>query len=226
MVFHRWLPAWTCGVRNACIFGIVNYLGHFFLSFGSPELLHGQFIADAVKGKTYLNYPLEIQHGIMLHRFVDDFTDSHPATSRLRALIRPELGLFSPVAIDLFFDHVLAKTWDQWHTTSLYEFAEQVTSLLLANVKKMPFRMQQTLYAMKNYHWLTAYASEKGIEQSFRGMSRRVTSGERLLLAPAVLSTHFTEINNAFMIFFPEIIRRAQSKLDTFTAGSGLNPQR
>ena len=38
----------------------------------------GNFIADSVKGKQYLDYPKAVQQGITLHRNIDEFTDSHP----------------------------------------------------------------------------------------------------------------------------------------------------
>ena len=42
----------------------MNYLAHIYLSNNKPPLQIGNFIADAVKGKNYLNYPQEMQEGI------------------------------------------------------------------------------------------------------------------------------------------------------------------
>ena len=55
----------------------MNYLAHFHLSNNDKNLIIGNYIADDVKGKAYLNYPTEIQHGIILHRKIDAFTDTH-----------------------------------------------------------------------------------------------------------------------------------------------------
>ncbi len=55
----------------------MNYLGHLVLSGDDNELLFGNFIADAVKGNSYLDWPKNIQKGILLHRFIDDFTDNN-----------------------------------------------------------------------------------------------------------------------------------------------------
>ena len=55
----------------------MNYLAHVYLSGSDKDLIIGNFIADHVKGKAYLDYPETIQKGILLHRKIDDFTDRH-----------------------------------------------------------------------------------------------------------------------------------------------------
>ena len=65
----------------------MNFLAHIFLSGKDENLTIGNFIADSVKGKKYLKYPAGIQKGIILHRAIDSYTDTHPvvrkSTSRL-----------------------------------------------------------------------------------------------------------------------------------------------
>ena len=56
----------------------MNYLAHVYLSCADEALTIGNFIADHVKGKAYLDYPETIQKGILLHRKIDHFTDQHP----------------------------------------------------------------------------------------------------------------------------------------------------
>ena len=53
----------------------MNFLGHFYLSHYDEELTVGNYIADFVKGKKYLEYPKNVSKGIMMHREIDHFTD-------------------------------------------------------------------------------------------------------------------------------------------------------
>ena len=55
----------------------MNFLAHLYLSKNNKNILIGNFIADAVKGKKYKDYSKEIQTGILLHREIDNFTDNH-----------------------------------------------------------------------------------------------------------------------------------------------------
>jgi len=198
----------------------VNYLAHFLLAFGDSELLTGQFIADAVKGRNFESYPERVTSGILLHRHIDHFTDTHPECLRLRELIRPELGLFSSVAIDIYFDHMLAMSWPKWHPSPLNQFAGACYSALTASKHHMPERMTITLDYMSRHDWLTHYATRAGIERSFRGLSSRVTGGERLLNAIPVLQREFAAIQRSFGLFFPELLESSKLKLSTFAPGN------
>jgi len=56
----------------------MNYLAHLLLSGNDEDVIFGNFIGDAVKGKQYQDYSPQIQKGILLHRQIDTFTDAHP----------------------------------------------------------------------------------------------------------------------------------------------------
>ena len=197
----------------------VNYLAHFYLAFDDPDLLIGQFAGDAVKGKRHQNYPRRIQEGILLHRHIDHLTDTHPITSELRQVLRPTLGLYSPVAIDIFFDHILAKTWDQWHQMPLDDFVLKRYKTLEINKEGLPERMQFILTHMVRGNWLGSYQSKEGIQRSFNGLAERVSNGAAFRLASGLLATHFEEVEKAFLMFFPLLIDSSKAKLDTFAAG-------
>ena len=56
----------------------VNFLAHLYLSQNNTNMMIGNFIADHVKGNDYKKYSNEIQKGILLHREIDTYTDTHP----------------------------------------------------------------------------------------------------------------------------------------------------
>jgi acyl carrier protein phosphodiesterase len=198
----------------------VNYLAHFLLAFGDSDLLTGQFIADAVKGRNFERYPDQVARGILLHRHIDHFTDTHPQCLGLRELIRPDLGLYSSVAIDIYFDHMLARTWSDWHPVPLRDFAESCYASLRAAIMHMPERMIITLDYMSRHDWLTHYATRAGIERSLRGLSTRVIGGERLLNAIPVLHRELSAIERSFALFFPDLLESGKLKLSTFATGN------
>ena len=56
----------------------MNFLAHAYLSFGQEEILVGNLVADFIKGKELRQFSEDIQIGILLHREIDSFTDTHP----------------------------------------------------------------------------------------------------------------------------------------------------
>lgn len=161
----------------------MNFLAHFYFAYGSPDRLAGQFIADAVKGKFYQQYAQEIQDGIRQHRIIDSQTDILAYSMELRAALRPHCGVLSPVAVDMLFDHALAMKWKDFHSLPLSSFATVCYDELAAFENIMPERMKITFEYMRRYDWLSAYQHREGLVRSIKGLSQRVTGGEKLLNA-------------------------------------------
>lgn len=191
----------------------VNFLAHFYLAYGDPDRLAGQFIADAVKGKNFTHFSEGIQHGIHQHRVIDVLTDSHPAVLHLRGMLRAEVGLLSSVAIDVYFDHILAKHWASFHAQPLTVFASEVYSQLLAYHTIMPERMQVTLKYMAMHDWLSNYAHPEGIRRSLLGLSKRVSGGEKLVVASDLFEEMIPEIQRAFDVVFPDLVSATKGRI-------------
>jgi acyl carrier protein phosphodiesterase len=194
----------------------MNFLAHFFLSFNDPQLLTGQFAGDHVRGTQFDHLPLRVANGIRLHRFIDNHTDNHATNQELRQLIRPYFGLWSPVAIDLFYDHFLALKWKQYHDIDLQLFADQCYTTLQTNESFLNREALELLFYMKKHNWLGAYNTKEGIGRAFQGLSRRVTRGESLALGPTILDKHGLEIEQSFDAYFPQLIDETKNKLSTF----------
>src|SRR5690606_14140276 len=103
----------------------MNYLAHFLLSAGNADLIVGNFIADDVKGKKYLQYPKGIQNGIIMHRAIDDITDSHPFVGQSKKLIRKHQQKFTPVVMDVLNDYFIATNFARYSQEVLLPFCKQ-----------------------------------------------------------------------------------------------------
>lgn len=168
----------------------MNFLGHLLLSPDQPDVITGNFMADAVKGRDLSRFTPGIAQGIRLHRVIDSFTDTHPLTEVGRARLHPQCGKYAGVALDLFYDHVLASTWGQWHAEPLALFTQRIYTLLTAHAASMPERTQRMLPYMVHGDWLSSYAREEGLAQALAGLSRRAPGGERLAGAERVFAQH------------------------------------
>ena len=103
----------------------MNHLAHLYLSGSDPDLMLGNFIADAVKGKQVELYALGVQNGIRLHRAIDTFTDAHPVVRQTKAHLYAGYSKFAGVILDIYFDHFLAIGWANYHPQPLADFVDQ-----------------------------------------------------------------------------------------------------
>jgi acyl carrier protein phosphodiesterase len=200
-------------------FSTMNYLAHFLCSANQPDILVGQFIADAIKGKKYLEYPPGVQEGILIHRFIDQSTESHLACQQLRAFIRPIAGKWSPVAVDMYLDHALAIHWEKFHPQPLEDFAAFCYQTLRNADLSLPPRMAHMLPYMIEHNWLLNYASIEGMQRSMIGLSRRIPEGEGLEAAAHHLTEALPAINQCFWNYFPLLHDQCISKIHTFASG-------
>lgn len=116
----------------------MNFLAHLYLSGNHEEIMVGNFIGDYVKGKEYLYYPASIRKGIMLHRYIDSFTDSHPITKISRAHITQQYGKYSGIIIDIFYDYFLSSTWSTYSPVELQSFVDYVFAMLKKHYYDFP----------------------------------------------------------------------------------------
>jgi acyl carrier protein phosphodiesterase len=111
----------------------MNYLAHVYLS-GTNDLLKiGNFMADSIKGNDYEKFPSEIKKGVLLHRFIDSFTDSHPIYRKSKHRLHEKYGHYSGVIMDILYDHFLAKNWNNYSNEKLENYAENFYKLLQDN---------------------------------------------------------------------------------------------
>lgn len=150
----------------------MNYLAHLYLSGNDEKIRVGNFIGDFVKGKKWEKYPTRIGQGILLHRQIDYFTDSHPKFIEARMLFKPEFGLYSGIIIDFIYDHYLAKNWNSYSDENLHQYTKQAHKVLLKNFLRLPTQVQQFLpFLIKNKR-LESYATVDGIIEAVGIMSK------------------------------------------------------
>jgi len=187
----------------------MNFLAHLYLSKENKNILIGNFISDAVKGKKYENYPPEIRAGILLHREIDTFTDSHPTVRKSMHRLHPRYRHFDGIIIDILYDHFLAKNWSTYSEIPLEVYAENVYAFLNENIETFPGELQKLLPSMIKYNWLVNYASLEGIERVLGGMNKRTKGISQMDLAIEDLILHYNEFEKDFTSYFKE--------LETFT---------
>ena len=191
----------------------MNFLAHAFLSFGQEEILVGNFAADFVKGKEIQRYDKGILIGILLHREIDTFTDSHPLVKAGQAYLRPKFRHYSTVITDIFFDYFLGKYWEKYSDIPLEAFVDQTYSTLDNHLALLPDSFREMFIWMKSQNWLLHYREISGIQKALTGLSRRTTFDSKMNEAPEILLEKEAEFELIFFAFFKELETFARHKL-------------
>lgn len=183
----------------------MNFLAHIYLTDALPLETIGNFMADGIKGKKYLNYQDEIQKGILIHRWIDSYTDSHPIVKQSTKRLHEKYGHYSGVIVDILYDHFLAKNWLQYHNKALDVYIDQFYDLLKEHYTLLTPRIQKMMVPMMEQNWLLSYATLEGIETVLYNMNIRTKRRVAMDEAIEDLKTHYLDFEKEFTVFFEQL---------------------
>ncbi|HSG89103.1 MAG TPA: ACP phosphodiesterase [Pseudomonadales bacterium] len=179
----------------------MNHLAHLLLAGPDPALRAGGFLGDFVRGGLDGTRPAELELGIALHRHLDASTDRHPAVLAAVAQFRPPWRRWAPVALDVWFDHLLARAFEPLTGHALATFAATAYDDLELHRAHFPAPALQFLERMQARDLLVRYGDRETISGVLGHLSRRSPraapladiDGELDRLAP-VLQACFTTL--------------------------------
>lgn len=191
----------------------MNFLAHIYLSGDDDYIKIGNFMADGIRGKEYLNFPAQIKKGILLHRQIDTFTDAHPIFRKSKHRLHKNYGHYSGVIIDIFYDHFLAKNWGAYSTTNLTDYTANFYNVLQQNTASLTLRAKNMLPHMIKNNWLLSYQTVNGIEKIVTQMDYRTQNLSNMRFSVNELNLFYTDFETEFSLFFAEIIEFCELKI-------------
>ena len=191
----------------------MNYLAHIYLSGENEELKIGNFIADSIRGNIFTHFPKKVQEGIILHRHLDTFTDTHPTVRKSTHRLFQPYSHYSTVIVDILYDHFLAKNWVKYSDLPLYDYTQEFYKLLQENFEMLPSKVQNFLPYMIKDNWLYNYASIDGIGKILFQMDHRTKNKSRMQYATKELQLYYQLFEMEFTSFFEEIIKYSTEEI-------------
>lgn len=195
----------------------MNFLAHALLAAPDPSLIAGGVLGDWIKGPlARQTLTPELLRGVALHRAIDAFADRDAAFLRSRARISPARRRWSGVLVDMFYDHLLAAHWADWHDTTLPMFTRQIYAALEKNQAAFAADIAPVARLMASEDWLGSYGSVAGLSAILERMSRRARQPnpladgiEELLAQRANFAADFAEFMPAARVFVADWLSRA-----------------
>jgi len=191
----------------------MNFLAHIFLSGDHLEVKLGNFFGDFVKGNQLDRFPERVRQGIVLHRKIDSFTDAHPVFRESVQLLRPAFGRYAGIMADMYYDHLLAVSFQQYSVKQLRSFARNFYFHALLRYPLLPPRIKRFIFHFVTTNRLHKYASYGGLKASLEIMRDRKSKAIQPEVAVVVLDQYYANLSTHFSVFFPEMIEFVQNEL-------------
>ena len=186
----------------------MNYLAHLLLAESHAASRVGNLLGDFVTGRPESlrgNFPDAVLHGIVRHRAIDRFTDSHRITLDLKAFIAPGRRRFAGAITDIIHDHFLTRHWAAHSAVPLAEFTAACNAALTEYAGILPPELRDSLEERIADNWLGRYGSDAGLDHVFQRVSRRRPGFAPIHDAIDDLTAHREVFEKAFHEFFPDL---------------------
>ena len=191
----------------------MNWLAHLRLSPEQPLLRIGNLAGDFVRGVDVSALHPEIQRGVALHRAIDNFVDTHAVFRRARTRFAEPFQRYGGVALDVFFDHYLARDWHRHGDGSeLTQFVADVHAAMQQHRDLLPPELQRLHDRMAENSWLTMYGTVDGIERVLRAMARRGRRPSSLATITDELRRNYDAFESDFEELWPELLTFAAER--------------
>lgn len=184
----------------------MNFLSHIYLSGEEEETKIGNFIGDYVKGRAFHIYPEKIKDGILLHRFIDTFTDKNKHTLEAKALFVPKYRKYSGIVMDILYDHFLASNWNKYSNIELIDFINNFHDLLVKYNDMLPAEVQTIYPKLIKNNRLYSYKSIEGIRSVLSTMAKYTSLPDHADFAIETMNKNYDYLTENFFSFFSDII--------------------
>jgi len=190
----------------------MNHLAHVLLSGTNADARLGAMLGDFWHGAPDPTWPPLVRAGVLLHRKIDVYTDSHPVVTEAKRLFEPPLRRFAGILTDVYFDHVLARRWTQYADESLAELSAGTLAQLEANAAWLPPGLTRFAHYMRAHGLFGAYAERATIEHVLAGIGARLRHANPLHEAGPMVWEHAATLDAAFATFLPQLKEYAREE--------------
>ena len=191
----------------------MNYLAHVYLARPDHEAMLGALLGDFVFGTAALaDWSPVVRREILVHRRVDRYTDDHPQVVQARSLFGEGQRRYAGIALDVYYDHCLARDWDRWSELALDDFTAPFYRYLLSRLDELPGRLHAIAPRIAAHDWLGSYRDRANVDLAVTRIATRLSrNGERLVDCLDDLRTHEAAIAGGFEAFFPQLVGHVQA---------------
>ena len=193
----------------------MNWLAHILLAGDNEDDQLGGVLADLLTLPQTKNLSAGLQRGVALHYAIDAFSDAHPAVGASnRRLSTAEIGLrpaAAAIAVDMLYDHLLARDWAQYYAAgSLETFSAAFYALSTRRRAEIAPQALPALDFMGSENWLASYRDIDEIrhvlERIRRRLSPRAAALSPLASAVDVFAREPASFADDFARFWPDVV--------------------
>lgn len=197
----------------------MNYLAHVFLSGDELPWQLGGFLGDFIKGPLSDSladdqgnpWQPQVLAGVRLHRQLDAYVDRMPEYLACVDLLGPQYRRLGGVAMDVFFDHLLANHWSEFCDTPLPAFSQNFYRYCERHKQRMPESPRRFILRAAQNDLFSGYGDRDIFIPVLERIDQRVRFETNLVQAGEVVLENYSELESRFLKIMPLLVEEAAS---------------
>ena len=186
----------------------MNHFAHLVLAQPTVESTVGNLLGDFARGVDVDTLPGAVRAGLLNHRAVDRFTDTHPLVVEMKRGFSRERRRFAGIALDIYFDHLLMQHWQRFEQRPLQTVIDAFYQRMSEGQALMPgAEMRRVTRRMVDYDWFGSYRELDAIAESLDRVASRIRFEHRFENAIEDLLQNEASIHDGFLEFYPQLKR-------------------
>jgi acyl carrier protein phosphodiesterase len=184
----------------------MNHFAHLVLSQPTVESAVGNLLGDFARGVDAETLPVSVHAGLINHRAVDRYTDSHPLVLDMKLSFSRRRRRFAGIALDIYFDHLLLTHWELFEQRELDELIADFYRRMSVGQALMPgAEMRRVTRRMIDYDWFGSYRNVDSIAESLDRVAARIRFANDFDNAIEDLQRNHESIRDGFLEFYPQL---------------------
>ena len=171
-----------------------------YLTYPQKAISVGNLLGDLVGNRTVEQLIPVHQEGVVIHRFIDSFTDRHESLDEARAILRERHRKYAPVVLDILLDYVLVEEWSEYASVNFEVFQEWVYGAISSQVGHVPQSAAIRMQHMANGRWLNSYTNPIDFQMVLDRMDRRARFESHFAHAMTDLNAHREVFRRALQV--------------------------
>jgi acyl carrier protein phosphodiesterase len=198
----------------------MNHLAHFHLAWPEEDLVVGALEGDFHRGALPGDLRPELVDGVALHRAIDGFTDRHPVLARARARFPSSARRYAGIMLDLCFDYFLSRHWQRFCHIDRELFTREIYTILRRGSSTLSAPALRTAAWLEQHDILGQFNRWEAVPAAGARVGQRLRRANPLHQSEAILQPLLPELEQAFLAFYPELVRfcHNSAKLATLQA--------
>ena len=144
-------------------------------------------------------------------RRIDLLSDRHPAYLNALHRLGPEWRRLGGIALDIWFDHLLARQWQNWHPQSLETFVQQCWSNFHQRSEWIPENAQAFIQRAEQFKLLPGYREVDIIQRTLERVGQRLRRPQPLAAILPLLVNDREALEQDFQQLFTDLSKQAEA---------------